>query len=250
VYNLSFQSYAGSFHHFKYQKVPHWPKGDPSLITKLIQNEKVRGTLEALLQKRNILRVLDKCNLLYDADDLCELSEDDIQKPIFKKSNKLLIWTAWNLHFETSRQLHRKTLIEIFRPTQDISNVIDDKLSHINEDTFLIGVHIRRGDYKEYLGGAYYFSYPEYRSLLERLYDLVGVSNVHFIIVSNEPVPISVLEGLPATWLVGSEVEDLYSLARCNLIVGPPSTYSDWAMFYGNSKRYVFTGTLPVEHDL
>jgi hypothetical protein len=27
---------------------------------------------------------------------------------------------------------------------------------------------------------------------------------------------------------------DLYSLARCDYVFGPPSTYSQWASFYGN----------------
>lgn len=30
---------------------------------------------------------------------------------------------------------------------------------------------------------------------------------------------------------------DLYLLANCNLVVGPPSSFSSWAVFYGNSKR-------------
>jgi hypothetical protein len=32
----------------------------------------------------------------------------------------------------------------------------------------------------------------------------------------------------------GSAVEDLYSLARCDYLLGPPSTFSLWASFYGN----------------
>jgi hypothetical protein len=29
-------------------------------------------------------------------------------------------------------------------------------------------------------------------------------------------------------------VGDLYALARCDYIMGPPSTYTQWASFYGN----------------
>ena len=32
----------------------------------------------------------------------------------------------------------------------------------------------------------------------------------------------------------GSVVGDLYALARCDYIMGPPSTYTQWASFYGN----------------
>ncbi|MFN5837557.1 MAG: hypothetical protein ACK47J_12755, partial [Pseudanabaena sp.] len=28
-------------------------------------------------------------------------------------------------------------------------------------------------------------------------------------------------------------IEDLYSMAKCDYLIGPPSTYSMWASFYG-----------------
>jgi len=30
-------------------------------------------------------------------------------------------------------------------------------------------------------------------------------------------------------------VEDLYALAECDYIIGPPSTYTLWASFYGDT---------------
>jgi hypothetical protein len=33
-------------------------------------------------------------------------------------------------------------------------------------------------------------------------------------------------------------VGDLYALARCDYIMGPPSTYTQWASFYGNQPLY------------
>lgn len=246
VYNLSFRPYAGDFHHFRGHNVPHWPLRNSSLFYRLVRKKFVLSSLEMLLQKRIVLDMINKLGMLYEADDLCELTENDLQEAFQLKSNKWLLWTAWNLHFEKSRLLHRKKLVEIFRPTNNNNNWIEDQFRHLDHDLFLVGVHMRRGDYKDYLGGIYYFSHSEYRSLLKRLCDLLGMSRIYFIVVSNEPVPISLLEGLPATCLNGSEVQDLYSLARCNLIVGPPSSFSDWAAFYGDTKRYIFTGELPT----
>ena len=37
----------------------------------------------------------------------------------------------------------------------------------------------------------------------------------------------------------GTEIGDLYSLAACDYIIGPPSTYTQWASFYGQVPRFV-----------
>jgi hypothetical protein len=34
-------------------------------------------------------------------------------------------------------------------------------------------------------------------------------------------------------------VEDLYLLSKCDYIMGPPSTFSGWASFYGNVPLYM-----------
>jgi hypothetical protein len=34
-------------------------------------------------------------------------------------------------------------------------------------------------------------------------------------------------------------VEDLYLLAKCDYIIGPPSTFSLWASFYGSKPLYM-----------
>jgi len=36
---------------------------------------------------------------------------------------------------------------------------------------------------------------------------------------------------------------DLYALAKCDYILGPLSSYSQWASFYGNKPLYQLTGS-------
>lgn len=40
--------------------------------------------------------------------------------------------------------------------------------------------------------------------------------------------------GFQATFGSGDTVEDLYALAECDYLIGPPSTFTVWASFYGN----------------
>jgi hypothetical protein len=102
----------------------------------------------------------------------------------------------------------------------------------------LVGLHMRLGDYKSYRHGIFHYQLQDYRLTLERMTALFPGRHVAFLICSNEHqkaeefVPFQVTIG-PAT-LLG----DLYSLAGCDYLVGPPSTYSLWAAFYGGKPLY------------
>ena len=58
---------------------------------------------------------------------------------------------------------------------------------------------------------------------------------VGFIVCSN--VAQSIMDPLlPVVYPgPGQPVEDLYALAACDYIIGPPSTFSRWASFYGKT---------------
>jgi hypothetical protein len=97
----------------------------------------------------------------------------------------------------------------------------------------LIGVHIRQGDYAGFLGGRYFFPTDAYVRVMKAAAALFPGRRVGFLVCSNTPQAISD----PALPLIargtGDAIEDMYSLAECDCIIGPPSTYSLWASFYG-----------------
>jgi hypothetical protein len=94
----------------------------------------------------------------------------------------------------------------------------------------LVGIHVRRGDYERWRQGKYFFPLARYEQWIEDLSNLLG-RHAAFLICSDEPLGISVNQ--PATFGTGHPVVDMYSLAECDLIVGPPSTFSAWASFIG-----------------
>lgn len=97
----------------------------------------------------------------------------------------------------------------------------------------LIGIHIRRGDYKVYHGGKWHFDDGVYRRLLERLVSLYPGERVGFMLASNAPVAEEITAGLNTSPGPGHFAVDMQALASCDLIVGPPSTFSGWASFIG-----------------
>jgi hypothetical protein len=113
---------------------------------------------------------------------------------------------------------------------------------------FVIGVHVRLGDYRGFLGGRFYYSHAQYGALMARAEAAFPSENVSFLVCSNEPVPRDAFPGLDVLHGPGHEVEDLYALAACDRLIGPPSTYSAWASFYGSVPIYqVEDATSPVE---
>ena len=246
LYNLSFSRYSSYFYYFTNSQIPSWPNNKAWFSnSNIFAFKPLHGLVRYLLQKRRFLDFLRYFGFLYEASDLCELKEKDIDMRYFNPFKGLVVWSAWNLHFDILRQKHRPSLVKIFRPSLEIEAYIDKLFASISSTCYFVGVHIRRGDYESYLDGRYFFSFDQYRHLMDHIQAMLSGKSVHFIVASNERVPSSLFSNLPITILSGTEIHDLYSLARCNLIVGPPSTFADWASFYGGTKRFVFTGTNP-----
>jgi hypothetical protein len=56
---------------------------------------------------------------------------------------------------------------------------------------------------------------------------------VSFFVCSDEPRNAGEFPGLSVELGAGPPVADLYTLAKCDYILGPVSTFSQWASFYG-----------------
>lgn len=99
----------------------------------------------------------------------------------------------------------------------------------------VVGVHIRRGDYKTAYGGQYYYSDAEYLRFMQDFEKSFG-RQVRFIIVSNEPVNVDFFasHGVSVVDASASAPEDVVTLSECDYIMGPRSTFSRFAAFYGN----------------
>lgn len=95
----------------------------------------------------------------------------------------------------------------------------------------VVGVHIRRGDYAEWNGGRYFWSDQEYAQLMTAAAAEWPGQTIRFLVCSNESWdPATLHDSGPGP---GHEIEDMYALAQCDAILGPPSTFSAWASFWG-----------------
>ena len=105
-------------------------------------------------------------------------------------------------------------------------------------DRLVVGVHIRQTDYSRFKGGRFFYSHEQYRRVMDSVEATFSDRDVSFFISSDAPVPRETFAGLDVFYGNGHQLEDLYALAACDRLVGPPSTYSMWASYYGDVPIY------------
>lgn len=102
----------------------------------------------------------------------------------------------------------------------------------------LIGIHVRRGDYKYFAGGKYYFSdnvYEKYIKMMSILVEKTGRQAL-FIIFSNDAVELQDSNSVRFSknpWYV-----DHHLMSNCDYLLGPPSTFTLWASYIGRVKYF------------
>lgn len=137
-------------------------------------------------------------------------------------------------HDESFIKEHKQTLLRLFTPDREVLQKVGDVLN--GYDGMTVGVHVRRGDYREWCDGVYCYPDEVWVRIMRDLANEAKTQhqNIRFLICSNEALTIKdsklTLLQIPNT----DGVIDLYGLAKCDYIIGPPSTYSQWASFYGD----------------
>lgn len=163
-----------------------------------------------------------------------DLKEPDFQSLL--KTDKKVITRGWLFRDYENFEKHSETLRNLFQPIpihqERVANLMN---TCKNSCDILVGVHIRKGDYKTWQGGAYFYEdhvYADKMAQLESTFKQSG-QTVAFLVCSNESINTDNFKPLNVHLSTNHLVEDLYTLAQCNYLIGPPSTYSSWASFYG-----------------
>lgn len=153
------------------------------------------------------------------------------------KKEKRQIFVDWKVKDDKIFAKHQEDVRKYFAFKDEIVTTAKERV-YKKEGKINVGVHIRRGDYKSFNNGVWYYTDQQYVLWMKKLSE---GKNVRFFIASNEKIDSEPYNsaGLDIILLNGSAVEDLCALSLCDYIMGPPSTYSWWAAMYGNSPRLI-----------
>ena len=113
---------------------------------------------------------------------------------------------------------------------------ISDK--RIKENALIVGVHIRRGDYKEYRGGKYFFPISMYEKLAKSLTINSSERRFVFLVCSDEHIDDNAFAGMNWSRGPGTTLGDLHALSLCDLVMGPVSTFNRLSAFLGGIPRF------------
>ena len=168
-----------------------------------------------------------------------------------RKAKKICLIDGWGFWDHPNILKHREQLVDLWRPNKeyiDTANEIIERLR--SESDILIGVHIRRGDYKFFNNGLFYFEFEFYREKMKEIESLPKFINkkVCFVICSNEPTEQTMFEGLNVDTNSRNLIVDILLLSECDYIIGPLSTFSDWAAYYGYKPLLSLTKDMPKIH--
>ena len=171
-------------------------------------------------------------------DQRLDLNSDTFLRAV--RGHRMLFVQDWFFRNADNCERHRDVIRSFFRPWEHhlerAAAVVEPARTRRR---LVVGVHIRRGDYETFKGGRFFYSHAQYRALMEAIEPVFPTEDVTYLVCSDSPIPPDAFDGLDVLYGNGHPVEDLYALAGCDRIIGPPSTYTTWASFYGDVPLYV-----------
>ncbi|QDT13354.1 hypothetical protein [Planctomycetes bacterium K23_9] len=151
------------------------------------------------------------------------------------RSGRTILADGWLFRSEPLLHKHAAVVREHFQIQPAHQQNVDQVISKARQGVdIVVGVHIRHGDYATYLGGKYFYPVSQYAAAMRSIEAQFPAQRVAFLVCSNAKIHPNDFDGLNVHYGPGHIVEDMYSFAQADLLIGPPSTYTHWASFYGN----------------
>lgn len=165
------------------------------------------------------------------------------RRRMLRRGNGLIITGAYWRQY-TDMRLLKDHGADLRRHLGDLSSDgLGDRSEHMQKmaDAIKIGIHIRQGDYKIWHNGIFYYSIAEYLQIVDRITAEMGSKRHIFYIFFDSNLNEEINNYANTYVSQGSFADDFIAMSKCDIIVGPPSTFSTWSAFLGGAKRIVVT---------
>ena len=156
----SFNEYEKYFNIYKSNKII---KKDKTILNNKVLKRIIIKLLNILYDK-NIKNITKNIQIVKNINDISQ----------YNKKNKYII-IDWAYRDTKNLILFKEEINNIISIKDEYKVDIDLKIKKYYEKyDILIGVHIRRGDYKEWKDGKYYFSFNQYNRILNKI-NIIGI---------------------------------------------------------------------------
>lgn len=193
-----------------------------------------------LLSNRFVWRILRWCpglNYLTQARSWADLAPAALQRGIWIIDQS----GDWCSQMPPVSDSEAPIIRQIFRYHPRFHTQASRVYAHASaRSAIVVGVHARRGDYAGHRGGIWFYTENDYLAWIEQAVQQLRPSQqdpIHFVLCSNEP---GFLQAVNSPVLSVSPLSegpaDQLLLSMCDVIIGPPSTFSVWAAFLSDAK--------------
>lgn len=105
----------------------------------------------------------------------------------------------------------------------------------------IVGVHIRKRDYRSYRNGVLFFTEKEVADILRDFVEHMVPERACFVLFSDEKINTEYFSGLPVFYSDNrTDVGDLFQLSSMDMIIGSDSTFGGIASYFGNAPFVIF----------
>jgi len=160
----------------------------------------------------------------------------------FNKNNYIKIVEGWNFRRNDLTNKYHNQLNKIYKFDNNIALKSKSLIHQINKlkdnGKFIVGLHIRRNDYKTWNNGKFYFSDKFYSRIISQLKNNLNSDNYDPFIIAVSDEIINSINGIDC-FSKRSWKDDQIILQSCDLIIGPPSTFTMWASYISKTPLIV-----------
>jgi hypothetical protein len=168
------------------------------------------------------------------------------EKIHYMESHRHFVVSGWFARFYDEFLEYRDEICDLFQLREEYMEPLRKRMevamSGTGANALRLGLHIRRGDYKDFYGGKYFYDNATYAAyVMEYARQHVGKDIVVFISTNDKTVSVSDFEKLCQSckssikFIMMPEnnpAQDMVMLSECDAIIGPPSTFSLTASMY------------------
>lgn len=105
----------------------------------------------------------------------------------------------------------------------------------------VVGVLIRHGDYRHFMGGKYFFPTSSYIRWIRQTKDLFPGQKVGFFITGNDDVSPEGIDDIPHVFRSHSDTETRFLLSECDYIISTVSSFAGWAAYLGQASVFILS---------
>lgn len=166
------------------------------------------------------------------------MGEEEENRRLQALSGKSFMVEGWQVRFYGLFLKYKREILQLFAFNKDIADGVEKYIQANSPNAVIrIGVHIRRGDYKTWCGGKYFFSDEVYVAYIRKCLEIYGKDSTTVCICTNDRSLDKEyyrrhLGDVGLLFPQGNPAEDLCLLSRCDYLIGAPSTFSLVASMY------------------